>query len=87
MTAAGPHSAFVDGKISPNVKENQNFYQTTRSTVLSRGRENKAVNPNKTSVTNTDMSKNSNYNSIDDNTLDAIITMITNKLKTENENK
>ena len=84
--AAGPSSAFVDRTVSPNVKENQNFYQTTRSTVLSRGKENKAVNATKTSVVNTDMSKNSNHSSIDDNTLDNIIQMITKKLKT-NENK
>lgn len=82
----------VDRTISANVKENINIYQTTPSIVKSHGRANTAIDPSKTTVTNSNYTgfyegtpgqpdyKVSSHSSIDDMSQKRVIQAIVNKM-------
>lgn len=73
----------VDRTVSANVKKNINIYQTKKSTVDSRGAENTAVDPKRTSVLNVDVSNidGIEHSTIDDASQDAVVKQIVNKLE------
>lgn len=79
--AAGPESDKVDRVISDNVKKNINIYQTTPSSIESRGGANTAENEGKTDVDNRDRTASDyNHGNIDEKTQDESINEITNVL-------
>ncbi len=80
--ARGFESDEVDREVSDNVEKNVNYYQTTPSTIGSRGDANTAENIAKTKVENINLTaKDVNHGNIDEKTTEQAVNVITDIVK------